>query len=609
MINRLRLVSRGLAFRIAALLALALLPIGIIALAQTLQLIEESNRRAEASLLAMTSKAAGGEEGLIRIGFGAAQALASFMPAIRDDPELCESTLNRFLKDSDAFSFAGYVNADGILACASAGGGLDLSGSERYQKMRDKPRPRTMMVRESEFSETSVIGIFLPVMNGSVYDGHISVSLPHRRLQRAFAELPGDRPVDLITFNEEGEVLTSQGGLDDVELRLPQGRPLAGFVGLPQTAFTGRTVDGQKRVFAVVPVVSNLVYAMGSWKQERLAFAPGAINLAMPVLFPVLMWLACLAIAYLAVERLVIRPTRNLRARMLLFMRSRQISPPKGGRSLSTELQEIDETWERLAGSVLVDEARLEDTIHDKNVLLKEVHHRVKNNLQLIASILNMTIRKTTAPDTKTTLLDVRNRVMSLATLHQNLYETSAEGRVRADELLHAVVGRVLNAGLLRDGGVRLDLNFEPTVLYPDQAVPLSLMASEAVTNALKYIGKPESGKPWIMVRLSDQEGAMSYLEIANSTGEPLNVAIPVSSSGLGEQLIKAFAHQLDGRLETETNDGVYRVRLWFPRPVADRRRVEGLIRRGVSDASVESVTVAAPPSRSGQTDRRRGHC
>ena len=567
MIARFRGASRGLAFRIAVLLAVTLLPIGIIALAQTLQLIEESNRRAETSLLALTSKAAGGEEGLIRAAFGSIQAIVAFVPLIRDDPAACEEVMQRYLKASDAYSFAGYVNADGIVTCASAGVGMDFSDSTIYKRMKEQPAPYATVNRDAPISEVSVIIMGLPVVKGSVFDGYVVVSLPHPRLQRAFEDLKDDRPLDLITFNKNGEVLTSQGGMENVDQRLPEGRSLESFVGQPQSAFTGKTESGDKRVFAVVPVVSNLVYAIGSWKQERLAFAPGVWNLAMPIMFPALMWLACLGVAFLAVERMVIRPTRNLRARMLLFMRSRQISPPKGGAAVPIELREIDETWERLAISVLKEEAKLEDMIQDKNVLLKEVHHRVKNNLQLIVSILNMTIRTTRAEGTRAVLADLQSRLTSLAAVHQILYETSAKGRVRADEMLQTIVRQIVNAGLPPGSDVDVRLELHEALLYPDQAVPLTLATTEAVTNALKYTGKPADGPAWISVRLSKDSDVTYLLEVANTMGEQRVNGDPPSGGGLGRQLINAFANQLNGEVEVETKGGVYRMKITFPVP------------------------------------------
>ncbi len=564
--------SRGLAFRIAILLALALLPIGIIALAQTLQLIKESNRRAEANLLALTSKAAGGEEGLIRAAFGAVQAIAAFVPLIRDDPATCEEVLQRYLKASDAYSFAGYVDADGIVNCASGGIGLDFSSSDLYRKMKAQPAPFATVNPEAPISGTSVIIMGIPVVRGSVFDGYVAVSLPHPRLRRALEYLHDERPVDLITFNKDGEVLTSESGMEDAEARLPEGQPLSSFVGKPQLAFTGRTVAGEQRVFAVVPVVSNLVYAMGIWEDRRLAFAPGALNLAMSILFPVLMWLACLVVAFLAVERMVIRPTRNLRARMLLFMRSRQISPPKGGAAVPIELREIDQTWERLAISVLKEEAELEDVIHDKNVLLKEVHHRVKNNLQLIASILNMTIRKTPDSGTKAVLGDLQARLMSLALVHQSLYEASVLGEVRADLMLRTIVRRIVDAGSPPGDDIDVELKFEEATLDPDQAVPLTLAMTEAVTNALKYAGRPDDGRVWISVRLTKEDATRARIEVANSTGKREAVEDELKGSGLGGQLINAFAHQLNGEAGFGAEDGAYRMWIEFPLPAKDRK-------------------------------------
>ena len=97
--------------------------------------------------------------------------------------------------------------------------------------------------------------------------------------------------------------------------------------------------------------------------------------------------------------------------------------------------------------SVLHDEAMLEDSVHQKDVLLLEVHHRVKNNLQLIASIMNLQIRKSINPEARVMLRNLHDRVMSLATVHRELYQTSGLVDVRADELLESIVSQVLRMG------------------------------------------------------------------------------------------------------------------------------------------------------------------
>src|SRR5690606_24216699 len=100
---------------------------------------------------------------------------------------------------------------------------------------------------------------------------------------------------------------------------------------------------------------------------------------------------------------------------------------------------------------------------------------------------------------------EVQMRVMSIATVHRALYTTSTVGRVQADELLRGLVDKTIEAGLQPSGAIRIDTAYDPISLYPDQAVPLSLLASEAVTNALKYVGRHRGEVPWITVRLAHE--------------------------------------------------------------------------------------------------------
>nr|WP_289847563.1 sensor histidine kinase [Celeribacter halophilus] len=233
--------------------------------------------------------------------------------------------------------------------------------------------------------------------------------------------------------------------------------------------------------------------------------------------------------------------------------------------ALPRELREIDEAWHDLADTVIRDEAELEDNIHDKSVLLKEVHHRVKNNLQLIASIVNMKVRKARTPEARFALKEVQGRVMSIATVHRSLYETTTEGRVRADELLGSTIGKLIRAGVGHETGLKSAETYEPVVLYPDQAVPLSLLAAEASTNALKYVGRPTGGAPYVYVSLTQIAPDMARLAIENSKGVAIVPPEQVSGTGLGSNLIKAFAQQLGGKLTVEEDDLHYSVIVDFP--------------------------------------------
>ncbi|WP_373356357.1 sensor histidine kinase [Pseudoroseicyclus sp. CXY001] len=570
-LSRLRERSHSLTFRIAALMALALLPIGLISVNQTYLLLKETDKNSSANLLSRTAEAAAREASHIQAAFGAARMLAAAAPLLRNEGELCEAGLARFLDRADPVAFVGYVSADGIVQCASDGVGTDVSERPSVVDMVENPRERAMVIGDGAITQRAVVAVGVPVISAEGdYNGFVTVSLEHGALAEAMVDgaAASDRPINLVTFNASGEILTAGENAGSLERQLPANADLANLARIGRTAFIGTTESGQRRFFAVVPIEQGVVFALGSWAYRADSVIADGLHVAYSLLFPAAMWLAGLAVAFFSVQAMVIKPTRNLRARMLMFMRNRRIIPRNQSPWEPQELVDMDETWQLLAESVLRDEAELHNSIHQKTVLLKEVHHRVKNNLQLIASIINMKMRKMSDPAERRVLVELQHRVASIARVHQKLYETSAEERVRADELFSAIVEQTAAAGVggVNASGAEIDLsqNYEEVVLYPDQAVPMGLALSELVMNAFKYIGAPEGETPWIAIDLHTDESGGAVLDIRNSV-PPAGDAPEPRGDGLGSKLVNAFARQLGGTL-SETNDGrEHRTVLSFP--------------------------------------------
>ncbi|WP_375173777.1 sensor histidine kinase [Pseudooceanicola sp.] len=558
-------VSRTLAFRIALLLAVAILPLGLITVAQTLHLVREANEQARESVLALTADAAAREEALIRTAIGAGQTLAAMIPELDDNGRVCDALMEAYMDTQTIYSFAGYVDAEGLLQCGSDDREGNIGERDLFYRTRQQVRPQTTILSDGPFAEGDTIVISAPVLEDGEFDGFVVLAMPHTRFYGRFDEFSERRPVDIIVFNRNGRLLSAEDGLRGAERRLPVGRPLASLADDDHHAFTGTDMAGTTRVFVALPVIRGSVYALGIWDEDALAFRTGTLALLYALAFPVLMCVVCFLGAYWVVRRLVIRPTRNLRARMLVFMRSRQVVPsPKDDLSISTELLDIEDTWDRLTTGVLHDEARLEDTLREKVMLLREVHHRVKNNLQLISSIVNMKLRKTESPDAREALSELRHRVMSLSTVHDHLYGTTDQTEVRADRILTAIIHNSLRAGLPPEADVRIEEDYAPLTLDPDQAVPLSLAASETVTNTLKYLGKPEGGRAWVKVSLQPEGEGEACLRIANSLGAPLSDQASLTGTGLGTQLIRAFAQQLRGGVEFYEADDAHHVVMRF---------------------------------------------
>ena len=550
---------RGLAPRLAATLALALIPVGLIAVLQSARIDQEIDRRQEATLLALTADAAAGEVRVMTEARGAVRALLAQLTV--EDPSSvdCSAYFHAFVETNRQYSFAGFVSANGILACASDQAGKDVSTSATFLAMSEQPATRILVSREAAISKTSVIVVATPYFVDGDYSGYVAVSIPHSRLSSEATEVVSAHPLDLVTFNSNGDVLSSEAGLEDVVSRLPKNRLLTDFVGKGQLAFTGPSNTGEVRTFAITPILPGQVYALGSWPDDALALG------VLPAwVFPAIMLIVGLIVAWVAADRFVIRHIRVLQRRMEAFASTRELGEAPVAQMEPSEIRSIYQTWQEIAQNLLMDEAELEGALKEKNVLLKEVHHRVKNNLQLIASIVSMKLRRARSPDARNVLKEVQMRVMSIASVHRSLYISSDQGKVRADELLRTVVDATIEAGAYQTGSLVLHRDYQPVVLFPDQAVPLSLFASEAVTNALKYVGRRQDGFADINVDLVVETADRARLTIANSLGVQIMPAEDVSGSGLGSSLLQAFAQQMHGEFTAEKTDDTYTVSVSF---------------------------------------------
>ncbi|WP_207014398.1 sensor histidine kinase [Rhodobacter sp. NTK016B] len=557
---------RGLATRIAGTLAIALMPIGAIAVYQAVQIAAEEQSRMEVALLTATAEAAAGEALAISSATGAVATLAAMVAANAGASDGCSTMFRNVVRDTPQFSFAGYIAADGTLECGSADVGRDMSDGVMFPRMDAAREPMVIASGFGTISGTSVIVSAAPVFDDREYIGFVAVSVPHSRIFGIPGSAGLNQTTNIITFNANGDLLSSDRDLGDAETTLPVGRPLSSLVTNRQFAFTGMSANGEQRIFAVVPIIPGVVHALGSWPRETL----GWMRLS-PVLFPVLMLLTGLIVAFGAVNALVIRYIRKLKDNLGEFSRSRRILPLSTSRTtLPQELVEIDETWSDLANHLVRDEAELENMVHEKSVLLKEVHHRVKNNLQLIASIVNLKIRRATSPEARRSLKEVQMRVMSIAAVHRALYSEPSSGQVRADDLLTTVVNSTIAAGVTDERTVTIEQDYAPILLYPDQAVPLLLMATEAVTNALKYMGRLENGEAFLRISLEATTETEATLRVVNTCGTPFVPHETVVGSGLGRSLIAGFATQVGGVVTTDITEEYYDFRLVFEGSVFD---------------------------------------
>ena len=220
----------------------------------------------------------------------------------------------------------------------------------------------------------------------------------------------------------------------------------------------------------------------------------------------------------------------------------------------TTELEVVN--WQ--LQSEILERQRSEELIQaalaEKEVLLKEVHHRVKNNLQVICSMLDLQTEYVRERQPHEILRDTKNRIGAMGLIHENLYGTPDLELINCEEYIrNLVMNLFVSHGAAPDSVVaRYDIDVER--LDVDTAVPCGLIVNELVTNSLKYAFP--SGRGEIHVELlRQQEGRFGLLVGDDGEGFPPHLD-PATSESLGLKLVTSLGKQLGGAITFETNGG-----------------------------------------------------
>lgn len=563
----------SLMVRVALLLSLALLPIGIVAIGQTWRAMERASESYATTVLAQTSAIVVPEREAIYTSMGVAETLAGTLEALEPDLDGCEALFARTAQENPRLAFIGLIETDLLMRCNTSDRVHDFSDSPIAERMFATVEPSITFNPLGAVTDQPVIIVSEPVMDPEEgFRGYVVLSFPVAGLGFDTA-LEAGQQATVVTFNQNGDILTTSGTDTPVGEHMPLGVALRDLVGSGPVTFESLTPGGEERVFAVVPIVGGRAYALGSWSPASGSASGGAWFTGATLGFPLIMWAVTMLVALVALNQLVLRHVNALGRRMRSFADIRRIYRPAESRHAPTEIRDIDDAFERMATQIIRDEADLENALREREILLKEVHHRVKNNLQLMSSIINMQVRKVDSDEARHALRQFQDRVASLASVHQALYQEPSLTRLRVDVLLDDIVAQLAMLGSIDRIGAEVVRELEPVTLMPDQAGPLAMLTTEAVVNAFKYGGPDASGSFRILLKLSlsgQGDDLLATLTVENTVPAERR---PNDGTGLGRQLIAAFASQLDARLEEESRADRFIVRVTFaPSPFEPAR-------------------------------------
>lgn len=195
-----------------------------------------------------------------------------------------------------------------------------------------------------------------------------------------------------------------------------------------------------------------------------------------------------------------------------------------------------------------LNEERITQSLREKEVLLKEVHHRVKNNMQVISSILNLQSSYVTDKYALNLLKESQNRIKTMAYIHESLYQNKTFSSINFNEYITTLTSNILHSYTASISKIRLAMDLQKVILNLDSSIPAGLIINELITNAIKHAFNNQN-KGNIYINLFTRDNVL-FLEVSDDgSGFPSNVDFRNTNS-LGLQLVNTLVEQLNGNIE-----------------------------------------------------------
>lgn len=214
--------------------------------------------------------------------------------------------------------------------------------------------------------------------------------------------------------------------------------------------------------------------------------APITSSFLVALMLPLLMWAAAAGLSWFIVDRLLIRPLRVLRASVAAYTPGEVIDPGKLGPLPAQEIRELGDTFRAISRTVALHEAGLAEAVVRQTKLTREVHHRVKNNLQVISSLINFHARGAPSPDATAAYASIQRRVDALAVVHRNHFAEMEDNRGLN---LRSVIGELASniRATAPEGATSLSivLDVDPYLVNQDVAVAVAFLVTETIELAM----------------------------------------------------------------------------------------------------------------------------
>jgi two-component sensor histidine kinase len=540
-------------FRLGLALALALMPILALGVVQAASEFHHDSHMRRVLLTQAASRSAAVAQGRIT---GAVALLQSLTPqAVGAD---CNPRLAVILKELSGYSNIVRLDENGRLKCAGASIAASTDRARRSWFVSLKTGSEIALARSLKAPEPALIAAVRAQRPDGSFDGAMVAVLKLASIRPDMSDptLPTNTAATVVT--SRGEVLAQTDPSASAALPKNWLQRASGAGGL---FYSAEDRSGAMRDFASAPLLNKDVFVVLS------APAPGMFywarsNPFSSIVYPLLAWIVAWAAVWVVTERVVIRWLAYLDRIASIYAKGRFSVRPVQAENAPAEIRALALTLDAMAEGIVARDLSLRDSLAQKDAMMREIHHRVKNNLQVITSLLNMQQRALKDPAARVAMSDTRQRITALALIYRALYQSPDLRRVDVRQFLEELIAQLTSGEGGRPSHIRTELHADELEIDPDKLAPLALFAVEAITNARKHAFGPSGGLIKVNFRVGPEEIMLEIID--DGEGE---LELP-ATAGVGRTLMSAFARQLRGRAEIEPAPGCgVAARLIFPTP------------------------------------------
>jgi two-component sensor histidine kinase len=501
---------------------------------------------------------ASSDQNLLSSGEQIMRAVGS-LSDVRGITDKCDSVLADTLIGVRFFSNLSRVDAHGRVVCSALAlaKGLNVSGYDIFRNARNTTAMTVSGQLQSPVINRPVIGAMIALHRpDGGFDGTMAIALDVHWIDYMLRAGALPKGSVATVFDRSGKILATTNA---------RVAPAIVAAALRSGSVASVSLDVSDRLgrywhFATAALIGDAIFVAFAMPEDRL-FGSTYLHVGIDFLLPILMILVAWLAIWLATDRLVTQWILYLR-RIAAAYRSGHYAIRPDLAEAPAEFKLLGDAMSEMAESIQDRDHRLRDAVDQKTILIKEIHHRVKNNLQIVMSLLSIQANQVRDKGAREALVQAQTRINALALVHRILNELEDQSILDLRQLLEELALQI--AGGMGNEHVRIEVDVPSRVVAGSVAVALALFTVEALTNIFKH-AFPPAGSGVIRVTLETLADGKLRLAIAD---DGIGFAMDEAGKSVGSRLIKTFGQQLGGvsQVRSATGRGTV-VELVFPDP------------------------------------------